>query len=231
MESTTDRLRFDAPAAAPFQARTESISADELKERIFEINIERLLSAVAPMLNATRYEIVFDFFKNHMFMPADRAGRDQAIEDVYEKMRSVTVMDLANNLRRTVEMTHLANDLDESLIAVLRRRDYSRVGEIGPAEMDSALREENRAEDRRRLLELLGQNLRFFHRVSNAPFARFALPSMKALAKATGVSCLVAQIDAGYRTAKAIKDVEAFVGAIWAQELPRLDRLFEGTAN
>lgn len=230
MESTADTLQFELPGHS-FQPRAGSLGTEQLKARIFDINIERLLSAVAPMLDTARYEIVFDFFKNHMFMPADRLGRDQAIEDVYEKMKSVTVMDLANNLRQTVELTRLANDLDASLLAVLRRRNYTSLHQLTASEMDSALREEDRYADRRRLLELLGNNLRFFHRLSHAPFARFALPSMKALAKATGVSCLVTQIDAGYQTAKAIKDVEAFVNAIWTQEFCRLDQLFERTAN
>jgi hypothetical protein len=222
-----DTTQADLSSVAAFAAHARALSVQQIKARIFQINVERLLSAVRPMLTPSRYDIIFDFFTNHLFMPRDRVARDQAVDDLYEKMKSVTLMDFSNNLRQSVELTQLANDLDDSLVAILRRRNYTCAEAIGPDEVDSAMAEENRHADRLRQVELLTSNFRFFHKLSNTPFARFLLPSMRVFAKATGVSCLVEEIDAGYRAAKSVSDVDAFVNAIWAQESRRLDGLFE----
>jgi hypothetical protein len=219
--TTTSKTRLPA----------HGLSAEQIKARMFQVNVERILSAVRPLLTSERYELVVDFFVNHVFMPRDRAGRDRALEEVSEKMKSVNIMDLSKNLQESVELTRLANALDDSLVEILHLRNYASIDEIGPDEIDSAIAEENRYADRRRQVELLGANIRFFHKLSNTALARFARPSMKMFAKATGVACLVDQIDAGYYAAKAISDVNAFVDAILNQECGRLAELFEARAS
>jgi hypothetical protein len=231
MELSSDVTRHDLNSGASFQAHPQALSAHQIKARIYEVNVERMLSAVRPMLTPKRYDVLFDFFKNHLFMPADRVSRDQAVADLYEKMKSVNVMDFATNLRESVELIQLANELDDSLVAILRRRNYASDDLIDAREIDSAIYEENRQADRQRVVELLGSNFRFFHRMSNIPLSRFMLPSFRAFARATGVSCLVAEIDAGYQAAKSIDDIETFVGAIWTEECRRLDELFGAEAT
>lgn len=227
MDWNNDVTETVAHNAHAFHARGRVLSTHAIKARLFAINVERILGPVASMFSAESYELLREFFTDHLFMPADRVARDRAVEMLYAKMKSVTVMGFAQNLSESVELTRLANSLDESLVAILRRRNYVSVEQIGPEEIDAAILEENRKADRERQVELLGNNMRFFHKMSHAPLAGFMLPSMKKFAKATGVGCLVDQIDVGYRAARAIPDIDAFVTAIRADECERLAALFD----
>jgi hypothetical protein len=224
MDLRPDLTRADATSAHAFHPKL--LSSQQLKTRLFELSIGRLLSAVKPLLKTEGHAILLDFFTNHLFMPVDRVSRDRAVETLYDKMKSVTIMDCAQNLRDSVELTRLANSLDEGLVSILKQRGYASAEQIDEAAIDSAMYEENRYTDRQRLLELLCNNMRFFHRMANAPLARFMLPSMRTFARATGVGCLVDEIDAGFRAVKCIPDIDAFVTAILAQECPRLDAMF-----
>jgi hypothetical protein len=227
MDFNNDLTDMATQTAHAFHTRGRALSTHAIKARLFAINVERILSPVASMFSAESYELLREFFTNHLFMPVDRVARDRAVETLYAKMKAVTVMGVSQNLRESVELTRLANSLDESLVSILRRRNYSSVEQIGHEEVDSAILEENRQADRERQVELLGNNMRFFHRMSHAPLAGFMLPSMKKVAKATGVGCLVDQLDVGYRAAHAIPDIEAFVTAIRADECCRLAALFD----
>jgi hypothetical protein len=230
MELNKDLTESVTQNAHAFHARGRTLSTQAIKARLFAINVERILSPVAPMFTAESYELLRDFFTNHLFMPADRGARDRAVETLHAKMKSITIMGFAQNLAESVELTQLANSLDESLVAILRRRGYTSAEQIGAEEIDSAIFEENRKADRERQVELLGNNMRFFHKMSHAPLAGFMLPSMKKVAKATGVGCLVDQIDVGYRAARAIPDIDAFVTAIRTDECERLAALFDARA-
>ena len=227
MDLNNDVTETATQNAHAFHTRGRTLSTQAIKARLFAINVERILGPVASMFSAESYELLREFFTNHLFMPVDRAARDRAVETLYTKMKSVTLMGFAQNLSESVELTRLANSLDESLVAVLRRRNYVSVEQIGPEEIDSAIVEEGRKADRERQIELLGNNMRFFHKMSHAPLAGFMLPSMKKVAKATGVGCLVDQIDIGYRAARAIPDIDAFVTAIRTDECERLAALFD----
>lgn len=210
-------VRVDARAA----------SKSTVRERMFALTTGRLLTSTASQLTRSQYELVFDFFMHHMFMPADRSARDRAVERLYDAMKSVTILDCADNLRDSVELTRLAHSLDEGFLTILMRRQYANVEQIGAEDIGSALREERRPFERKRQIELLARNMRFFHRVAHAPFARFMLPAFKKAAQASGVECLVEQIDAGYCVARAIRNMDAIVNPMLRAEHLYIDALFD----
>ncbi|HMJ12059.1 MAG TPA: hypothetical protein VK524_11630 [Polyangiaceae bacterium] len=226
MELNNDVTELAAQQSHVFHARSRTLSVQAIKTRLFAIQTERMLSAVKSMLTAESCAVLSEFFSDHLFMPADRVARDRAVEALYDRMKSIHVMGFSQNLQESVELTRLANALDESLVSILRRRNYTSADQIDAAEIDSAIREENRPQDRERMVELLGNNMRFFHKMSHAPLARFMLPSMKKVARATGVGCLVDQIDIGYQAARSIPNIDAFVSAIYTQECEHLAALF-----
>lgn len=216
------------PQPAPaYQPQPATLSSDEIKARYFTLTTQRLLDTVKSQLTPDQYEKVFDFFANHMFMPEDRAGRDQALEVVYRRVKGVNIMGVSTNLRESVELAQLASSLDDGLFAILERRKFTSTEHITHEAIDSAVREEGRVEDRRRQVELLCNNIRFFHKVCRSRMAKLVMTPMKAVAKATGVACLASQIDAGNRLAHAIDDVDSFVDAIWMEQNLRLKALCE----
>ncbi len=219
--------RFDSSRPSDISA-LQHAHPSEIRQRYLTIIAEQLLEEARPLLGAENHEIVFDFVVNHMLMPPDRAGRDQALELLYDKMKGVTFMGFAQNLGESVELVRLANSLDDHLVAILESRRFASASLVDPSEIDLAMVEEGRSAERRRQVELLCNNLRFFHKLVNTPLSRFVLPSMKSLARAIGVAALVDQIEVGYRAARSIADVEAVCHAITTRANRHYDALYGG---
>ncbi len=227
------RLVSDPPNAATFESTRHSdvrglrpVTAAELRKHYLTLTAEHLLADAPPLFGEGKFEIVRDFVVNHILMPPDRAGRDHALEVLYQKMKGVTLLGFSHNLGESIELVRLAKDLDDGFVAILTSRGYASISLVDAAEIDRALLEENRPDDRRREVQLLCNNIRFFHKLVNTPLSRFVVPSMKHFAKAIGVAALIDQIDVGYRAAKAIDDVEAVCENILARSNRHLDELF-----
>jgi hypothetical protein len=227
------RLVSEQPHMGTFDSARHSdihalrpVSTAELRTRYLALTAEHLLAGAEPLFGPGKYEIVFDFVVNHILMPPDRAGRDHALEVLYQKMKGVTLLGFSQNLGESIELVRLAKELDDGLVAILAARHYASTDQIDSDEINRALLEEGRPEDRRREVLLLCNNIRFFHKIVNTPLSRFVVPSMKSFARAIGVDALIAQIDVGYRAAKAIDDVDAVCNDILARSNQHLDELF-----
>jgi len=76
----------------------QALNFKVIKEHFHLINRDRILQPLKFLLDQPDYNGFEDFFCNHMLTPVDRFGRDEALEKLYKKMKSIAIISLDKNI-------------------------------------------------------------------------------------------------------------------------------------
>ncbi|MCB1309740.1 MAG: hypothetical protein KDK30_16235, partial [Leptospiraceae bacterium] len=140
-----------------------------------------------------------------------------------QKLKSVTGEEMTANIHRLILLNKLTDELDLETAQVLLKTDLKKVPDIENAalsvdQLNRAIQQAGRFEDRVRQIEMVAEALSFFFALSKLPMIRLVLAPIKVAASMVGALELVGTMEAGYNISKNIKDMKPFTEAFVERE-------------
>ncbi|MCB1316247.1 MAG: hypothetical protein KDK34_20450 [Leptospiraceae bacterium] len=186
--------------------------------------IDRLEDTYADFIqNVKGFDTIPEFFREHLYSPPNKEARDAALDNLYQKLKSVTGEEMTANIHRLILLNKLTDELDLETAQVLLKTDLKKVPDIENAalsvdQLNRAIQQAGRFEDRVRQIEMVAEALSFFFALSKLPMIRLVLAPIKVAASMVGALELVGTMEAGYNISKNIKDMKPFTEAFVERE-------------
>lgn len=201
-----------------------------LRAAVAERTIQRLRQTYADFLdNKPGFEQIPAFFRDHLYFPPDKAGRDASLEELYSRLRAVVGADMTQNIQKLIELIHISDDLDTATASQLSLRpgmSASCITEtLSSEDFDMAVAMAAPIEDRARQVSLIQETLSFFFTLARLPFARLVLAPVRIAASLIGAAPLIQTMEQGYEIARKIDDIWPFLTAFVERETLYLDHL------
>ena len=185
--------------------------------------IDRLESTYQDFITEKKgYDKIGDFFRHHLYSPPNKEARDAALDDLYLKLKSVTGKEMTENIHKLIILNRLTDELDLDTARVLLNGKLKDVdlatATLTPDELNEAIAEAGRFEDRESQIDMVCESLTFFFALSKLPLIRLVLAPIKVAASMVGAMDLVGTMEAGYELSRGIKDMQEFVDAFTERE-------------
>ncbi len=176
------------------------------------------------------FEQIPPFFRNHLYSPANKEARDAALDNLYEKLRSITGPEMTENVHQLILLNKLTDELDLLTARLLLRGPLKGVGEpqergLSHEELAKAMSAVGRFEDRRRQIDMIGESLNFFFSLSKLPLIKLVMAPIKVAASLVGAMPLVETMEAGYVLSRNIKNMGPFIEVFTEREYDLIDGL------
>jgi len=198
---------------------------EDLRTQFYEHFLERLINPVRGILADEEIDRIRKFIHRHIFLPEEREARDQAFEILKDRFKSLKVMGFEQNLEKILQLIHLSNSLDESLVTILQENEND--SPLGQGDIEKALISENRPKDRLQQTSLLIEILVFFKDFAAKPMAKSVMPLAKKAISKLNVPSMVDQIDEGYKMAREIEEFDQVLTAIQSAEIDYLESVYK----
>lgn len=209
---------------------TDSLNDQENSVRLLVVNrtIDRLAVMYSDWISQKGYEGIPDFFRHHLYAPANKAARDAALDSLYNKLKSVTGPEMTANIHMLIELNKLTDDLDLDTARVLLAGTLKRKKpeEIDFEDLTSAIREAGRKEERKRQVQMVADSLTFFFSLSKLPLIKLVMAPIKVAASLVGAMDLISTMEAGYNLSRTIKDMGPFVDSFCKREIEFIEADF-----
>lgn len=198
----------------------------QVKSLVVSTMIDRVENTYQDFITGKKgYEKIADFFRLHLYSPPNKEARDAALDDLYLKLKSVTGKEMTENIHKLIILNRLTDELDLETARVLlagkfKSIDPSELSDVtlSTDELNEAISEAGRFEDRERQIDLVCESLAFFFSLSKLPLIRLVLAPIKVAASMVGAMDLVGTMEAGYDLSRGIKDMQEFSDAFTERE-------------
>ncbi len=194
--------------------------------------INRLEETYSDFIQGKGFDRIPEFFREHLYSPPNKNQRDAALENLYEKLKSVTGPEMTQNIHNLIILIQLTDDLDVATAKILldgpmKGKSAEEIAEasITTEELNHCIGKAGCWEDRHRQVDMIGDTLSFFFTLSKLPLVKLVMAPIRVAASLVGAGELVDTMETGYQISRNIKDMKPFVDAFNDREKVLLDRL------
>jgi hypothetical protein len=198
-------------ASAPLHSRVQALKAYQQR---------RFANTYADLLSTPRYAAAARFFLDELYGPSDFSHRDAQFARVVPALVRLFPRDVVATVTTLAELHGLSERLDSAMGAELPDADVD-----APAYV-KAWRAVQRAEERRRQVELTLAVGRDLDSLTRKPLLRHTLRMMRGPARAAGLTALQGFLEGGFDTFQAMHGAGEFLSTVSAREQTLLDALF-----
>jgi len=200
---------------------TNTVSPEE-KEAValvVSLTITRLEDTYADFISQKGFDQIPSFFREHLYSPPNKEARDQALDSLYAKLKSVTGPEMTENIHKLILVNRLTDELDLETARVLLKGPLKNGNkDLTLAQLNQAVGEAGRHEDRVRQVDMIADSLTFFFSLSKLPLIKLVMAPIKVAASLVGAMELTQTMEAGYNLSRNIKDMKPFVEAFMERE-------------
>ncbi|MFB5652770.1 hypothetical protein ACE5IS_19180 [Leptospira wolffii] len=191
--------------------------------------IVRLRHTYSDLLGSIKgYDGIPDFFENNLYAPSNKEERDNALESLYEKLKTVAGKSMTDNIHEIIQLNKLTDSLDFDTARIVIENKLIENDTIPQEGLYAALGAVGRFDDRRDQVRMVGDTLRFFFSLSKLPMVKLIMAPIKVAASMVGATSLVDTMEAGYNLSTKIKDLQPFIEAFQDRENRLLGKLMNG---
>lgn len=191
--------------------------------------IERLRHTYSDLLTSIKgYDGIPGFFENNLYAPTNKEERDNALESLYEKLKTVAGKAMTDNIHQIILLNKLTDSLDFDTAKLVIENNLMENGGIPQENLYAALGAVGRFEDRRTQIAMVGDTLKFFFSLSKLPMVKLIMAPIKVAASMVGATSLVDTMEAGYNLSSKIKDLQPFIDSFIDRENRLLGKLING---
>ena len=195
--------------------------------------INRLEETYADFIQGIKgFERIPEFFREHLYSPPNKNQRDAALENLYEKLKSVTGPEMTENIHNLIVLIQLTDELDATAAKVAldgplkgMSAEEIETASITTEQLNDCIGKAGCWEDRHRQVKMIGNTLAFFFTLSKLPLIKLVMAPIRVAASLVGAGELVNTMETGYQISRNIKDMKPFVDAFNEREGALLDRL------
>lgn len=205
----------------------------EAKARVVELTINRLETTYGDLIAQKGFDQIPDFFRKHLYSPPNKEARDKALDNLYEKLKSVTGEEMTASIHKLILLNKLTDDLDLDTARVLLKGPLKKkkAADIATARLEhsqllAAIKSAGRKEERLKQIQMVAESLTFFFSLSKLPLIKLVMAPIKVAASLVGAMELVETMEAGYTLSRGIKDMKPFVEQFQIRESNNLNELF-----
>ncbi|MBI3271988.1 MAG: hypothetical protein HYZ53_23545 [Planctomycetes bacterium] len=200
------------------------MSSKKLKEALILHQIERLKETYRDFMNDEFYGVMGAFFFDKLYSTGDKAKRDEDFKKLYQYFQDKLPGEVVEQLGKLVAANDLTDRLDDLVVEQLERLEVGE--EFTREQYELAYRLPDNYDDRKRQIELLGETMAYFHKMSRWRSMGFVLRLVRMVAKLKGATQLADFMQEGYDTFRTVDNLEPFHSAVMERELTRLDRIW-----
>jgi hypothetical protein len=206
---------------------TAQLTDEEKSIRLLVVSrtIDRLAVMYSDWISQKGFDGIPDFFRNHLYSPANKEARDAALDNLYNKLKSVTGPEMTANIHMLIELNRLTDDLDLDTARVLMATTLqtTRPEDLTFDQLFHAVRQTGRKEERKKQVQMVSDALTFFFSLSKLPLIKLVMAPIKVAASLVGAMDLISTMEAGYALSRNIKDMTPFVEAFVKREVEFID--------
>lgn len=195
----------------------------EASDLVVKLMIDRLVVTYADFIEQKQYQNIPIFFRDHLYAPPNKEARDQALDSLYEKLKSVTGPEMTENIHKLVILNKLTDDLDLDtarclLDGPLKGQTDLSAAELSRDDLEEAIAKVGRKEDRLQQVDMVVESLQFFFSLSKLPLIKLVMAPIKVAASLVGAMSLVETMEAGYNLSREIKQMQPFLDSFKERE-------------
>ncbi|EMY03698.1 hypothetical protein LEP1GSC029_3280 [Leptospira interrogans str. 2002000626] len=138
------------------------------RKAVVRATIERLRTTYSDLLVVKGYDGIPDFFEFNLYSPSNKEERDNALESLYEKLKTVAGKSMTENIHQIILLNRLTDSLDYDTAKVVIENNLIEDGKISRNNLYAAMGETNRFDERKTQIQMVGNTLKFFF-----PFPNF----------------------------------------------------------
>jgi hypothetical protein len=221
------RLERDLKLAAGLRrsAAADPVHAAE-RDHLRAWQAGRLAATYPGLLESPRYGAAAAFFLSDLYGPKDFSARDTEIERILPMLVKALPLSGLTTLALAVELDALSEDLDASMVDMLRQR--GKASTIDAAAYALAYRTVGRRSSRLRQIQLIVDTGEALETLARKPWVAGALALMKGPAHLAGLGELHAFLERGFSTCKHMGKAGKFLERIETEETLLMNRWLEG---
>ncbi|MCG6169017.1 hypothetical protein LFX25_14305 [Leptospira sp. FAT2] len=195
------------------------------RKAVVRATIERLRTTYSDLLIIKGYDGIPDFFEFNLYSPANKEERDNALENLYEKLKTVAGKSMTDNIHQIILLNRLTDSLDYDTAKIVIENNLMEDGVISRDNLYAAMGETDRFEERKKQIQMVGNTLKFFFSLSKLPMIKLVMAPIKVAASMVGATSLVETMEAGYELSSKIKDLNPFIEAFLDRETRLISKL------
>lgn len=194
---------------------------------VVDAMITRLESTYEDFITGVKgFDQIPMFFRDHLYSPANKDERDAALENLYNKLRSITGPEMTENIHKLIVLVQLTDSLDVDTGRVLLNegtiKGESTDEKITIEQLNDATGKAGRFDDREKQVDMICDTLGFFFTLSKLPLIKLVMAPIKVSASLVGASDLVSTMETGYAVSRGIKDMKPFMEAFNEREKKKI---------
>lgn len=204
----------------------------QAKDIVVSTLIDRLEMTYSDFITGVKgYDRIPWFFREHLYSPPNKEARDAALDQLYQKLKSITGEEMTENIHKLIVLNKLTDelDLDTARVALqdgpLQKFDSLDGAVMTIDELNDCIARSGRFEDRRKQVQMVADCLSFFFTLSKLPLIKLVLAPIKVAASMVGALDLVGTMEAGYDISRGIKDMKDFSDAFVERENKQIEAL------
>jgi hypothetical protein len=196
----------------------------DLYRALVTYQVDRLKETYRDFLEQERYEELTQFFLEDVYATNNKEERDAGIKKVYDKFKEKVGRDIAENMKKVIELNDLTDRLDRKMVKKFQEMGIREA--FDQDEYEEAYYLTDAYDDRVEQIRLIVSSLRYFHGLSRYRSIGLAMSLMRPYALLKGARALIDFLQEGYRAFRTVDDVSEFEAAIEKRELDRLNRIY-----
>ncbi len=186
--------------------------------------------------NVKGFNEIPSFFRQNLYANANKQERDKALEELYQKLKTIVGQDLVENIYKLIQLIKISDELDyeiaeELLKNYLKDREYNEKTNLDFEIIEKIIHEKNQYEKRKQQIELICESLAFFFALSKLPLIKLVMAPIKVAANLVGADALIETMEEGYRISRNIKDMKPFIKDFRERELIYLNNIQKKFSN
>lgn len=138
------------------------------RKAVVRATIDRLRTTYSDLLVIKGYDGIPDFFEFNLYSPSNKEERDNALESLYEKLKTVAGKSMTENIHQIILLNRLTDSLDYDTAKIVIENNLIEDGKISRNNLYAAMGEANRFDERKSQIQMVCNTLRFFF-----PFLNF----------------------------------------------------------
>lgn len=197
---------------------------------VVKLMIQRLERTYADFIEQKEYRNIPTFFRDHLYSPPNKDARDQALDNLYEKLKSVTGPEMTENIHQLVMLNKLTDELDLDtarcmLEGPLKGHEDLMAAPVTVDDLEAAISQVGRKEDRLQQVTMVVESLQFFFSLSKLPLIKLVMAPIKVAASMVGAMSLVDTMEAGYALSREIRKMQPFLDSFQERESEQIHKL------
>ncbi len=198
---------------------------EKTKGIVVNLIINKLIETYQDYIQNNGFKEIPDFFRDHLYAPSNKEQRDKALEDLYNKLKSIVGKDMVENIYKLIVLIQISDELDYEIAEELLKQNIENIQNINLEMVEEIIHKKNQYEKRKKQIELICESLSFFFALSKLPLIKLVMAPIKVAANLVGAESLINTMEEGYRISKNIKDMKPFIHDFRIRELDYLEKI------